>query len=208
MITLNKQKSPKSLVIWLHGLGADCNDFTHFIEKLDRSECEFILPNAPSIPITLNKGMMMRGWYDIHALNFEFQDNIGLEASKIMIEKIINKRVSQLSNFPKIIIAGFSQGAALSIYIGLTSKINIDGVISLSGYQPKISNDSFIKNNPRMLAMHGRHDDIININIAKLSYQKNSLENFTLKVLDIGHEVIDKQILDIQQFLLGIHDYE
>ena len=187
MITLNKQTSPKSLVIWLHGLGADCNDFTHFIEKLDRSECEFILPNAPSIPITLNQGMMMRGWYDIHALN---------------------KRVSQLSNFPKIIIAGFSQGAALAIYIGLTSKINIDGVISLSGYQPKISNDSFIKNNPRILAMHGRHDDIININIAKLSYQKNFLENFTLKILDIGHEVIDKQILDIQHFLLGIHDYE
>jgi len=155
MVTINKQLNPKCIVIWLHGLGADCYDFLPFIEKFNKSEFEFILPNAPIIPITLNQGMKMRGWYDIHSLDFGFQDSEGLNSSKDYIEKIIAERVNGLTYSPKIIISGFSQGAALALYIGLTSSIKIDGVVSLSGYLPHINEDKLTNKKIPILAMHG-----------------------------------------------------
>ncbi len=208
MVTINKQLNPKCIVIWLHGLGADCYDFLPFIEKFNKSEFEFILPNAPIIPITLNQGMKMRGWYDIHSLDFGFQDSEGLNSSKDYIEKIIAERVNGLTYSPKIIISGFSQGAALALYIGLTSSIKIDGVVSLSGYLPHINEDKLTNKKIPILAMHGNHDDIISLNIAKLSYKKNLSLNIDLKIYDMGHEVIDNQILNIQTFFLGVENYE
>ena len=65
MLIINKQKNPRMLVVWLHGLGADGNDFAAVVQGLGLSDIEFILPNAPMIPITLNQGLEMRGWYYI-----------------------------------------------------------------------------------------------------------------------------------------------
>ena len=78
MITINPQKNPKAIIIWLHGLGADANDFVPFINDLNLKDFEFILPNAPFRSITINQGMRMRGWYDIKSFTFEYQDNKGL----------------------------------------------------------------------------------------------------------------------------------
>ena len=65
MITINPQKNPKALIVWLHGLGADENDFVAFIKSLELNDIEFMLPNAPLRPISLNQGAKMRGWFDI-----------------------------------------------------------------------------------------------------------------------------------------------
>jgi len=125
MITINSQKNPKALVVWLHGLGADENDFVPFIKSLELDNTEFILPNAPLRPITMNQGLSMRGWYDIKgthkSLNFSYQDQSGLIKSKDLIEAIIKKRCSQTRGIPKVFIGGFSQGAALSLFTGLSS---------------------------------------------------------------------------------------
>jgi len=61
MLTINPQLSPKAIVIWLHGLGADQNDFVDFINLLNLKQFTFILPNAPYIKITMNQGVEMRG---------------------------------------------------------------------------------------------------------------------------------------------------
>ncbi len=70
MIIINQQDSPKALVVWLHGLGADQNDFVCFIKQLNLDEFTFILPNAPFRKIKMNQGYEMRSWYDIHSLDF------------------------------------------------------------------------------------------------------------------------------------------
>jgi phospholipase/carboxylesterase len=208
MLTINRQENPKVLVIWLHGLGADSSDFKDIVEMLNLIDIEFILPDAPIIPITLNQGAQMSGWYDIHSLDFNYQDDAGLISSMGRIEEIITERMKRLSKTTKIIIAGFSQGAALALFIGQSSKIKFDGIISLSGYQPITVSSNVTKKNIPILAMHGLHDDIIDINTAKLSYKDNSPEYFNFKTYEMGHEVIDSQLIDIQQFLLGIKDYD
>ena len=104
MITINSQKNPKALVVWLHGLGADENDFVPFIKNLKLNDIEFILPNAPLRPITMNQGIEMRGWFDIESLAFEHQDNQGLKKSKIYIEEIIKKRRALSSSNLKVFL--------------------------------------------------------------------------------------------------------
>ena len=201
MLIINSQPSPKAIVIWLHGLGADQKDFVDFINQLNLKEFMFILPNAPYRKITMNQGIEMRGWYDIESLNFEMQDEAGLQKSMRYIESIIETKL-EILNTKKLFIGGFSQGAALAQYIALTSKLNFAKVISLSGYCPKmeISDD---KSNIKMQAIHGANDNVININLAKASYQKFKInKNFILKEYKMGHEVINEEIFDVREFLL------
>ena len=212
MLVINSQENPKALVIWLHGLGADSSDFKDIVGRLNLLDIEFILPNAPFRPITVNQGLSMRGWYDIKgthkSINFNYQDDPGLISSMRRIEEIIVERMKKLDRSTKIIIVGFSQGAALALFTGLSSEIKFSGIISLSGYQPITTISDVTKKNTPILAMHGKHDDIIDIDIAKLSFKDNSPEYFIFKTYEMGHEVIDSQLLDIQQFLLGIKDYD
>ena len=206
MITINSQKNPSTIVIWLHGLGADENDFVPFIKSLGLDSIEFILPNAPLRPITMNQGILMRGWYDIkgthESLDFSFQDDSGLINSKSLVEAIIKKRLMQSKFIPKVFIGGFSQGAALSLFTALSSDIKFSGIISLSGYLPKL----ILKPNfkiPPIIAIHGEGDDIITLNIASDSYKiiKKS-KDFFFKSYNMAHEVIHDEIIDVKNFLI------
>ena len=201
MIKINSQKKPKALVIWLHGLGADANDFVPFLNNLDLKDIEFILPNAPLRPITMNNGAVMRGWYDIKSFSFEYQDNKGLNASKVFIENLIKERCVVLTSKFKIFLGGFSQGAALSLYTGLSSNFKIDGIVALSGYLPRIMHIKNVDETP-IIAIHGDGDDIININLAKKSYVEIlKSTSFSFKSYDMAHEVIYDEIEDIKNFL-------
>ena len=201
MIIINQQDHPKALVIWLHGLGANQYDFVQFIERLNINQFTFILPNAPFRKITMNQGYEMRAWYDIHSLDFKTQDDVGLNESKCIIEFVVQSKYNIL-NKPKLYIGGFSQGAALAQYIGLSSKFEFTKIVSLSGYLPKLA-IPVNKSSKKILAIHGTHDEIININLAKQSYEKYKInENFILKEYKMSHEVIEEEILDVQEFLL------
>ena len=200
MLIINSQPSPKAIVIWLHGLGADQNDFVDFINQLNLKEFMFILPNAPYRKITMNQGIEMRGWYDIESLNFEKQDEAGLEASMRYIESILEIKFKNFNR--ELYIGGFSQGAALAQYTGLTSKLNFTKIVSLSGYCPDIQL-SDEKSNLKIQAIHGVDDNVININLAKASYEKFKInKNFILKEYKMGHEVINEEIFDVREFLL------
>ena len=206
MIIINPQKNPKALVVWLHGLGADENDFVPFIKSLELDNTEFILPNAPLRPITMNQGLSMRGWYDIkgthNSLNFAYQDESGLIKSKALIEAIIKKRCALCSSSFKVFIGGFSQGAALSLFTGLSSNLKISGIIALSGYLPKNIKHSGPED-PPIIAIHGEGDDIITLNIAKNSYLEiQKSEDFLFKSYNIAHEVIYEEIIDVKNFLI------
>ena len=202
MITINPQKKPKAIVIWLHGLGADENDFVPFIKNLDLPDVEFILPNAPLRPISMNNGVEMRGWFDIKSLTFQYQDNQGLKESKRHLEDIIKNRCELYSSSPKVFLGGFSQGAALSLFTGLSTNHEISGIIALSGYLPKGIKLSGLKN-PPIIAIHGEGDDIIALDIAKNSYLKiQKSEDFLFKSYNIAHEVVYEEIIDVKNFLI------
>jgi predicted esterase len=202
MITINSQKKPMALVIWLHGLGADENDFVSFIKNLELDDIEFILPNAPLRPISMNQGFEMRGWFDIKSLTFQYQDDQGLKESMEYLEDIIKKRRALCNSNFKVFLGGFSQGAALSLFTGLSSNLQISGIIALSGYLPKNIKHSAPKD-PPIIAIHGEEDDIIGIDIAKKSYlELQKSKDFFFKSYNMAHEVIYEEIIDVKNFLI------
>ena len=125
-------------VIWLHGLGADGHDFPPIVSQLGlgtQHGVRFIFPHATRIPVTINGGMVMRAWYDILAMDFDRKvDEEGVRASAARVAALV--RAEQERGIPseRILLAGFSQGGAIALHLGLRLPERIAGIIALSTY--------------------------------------------------------------------------
>lgn len=169
----------KKSMIWLHGLGADGNDFVPFISELNPSfisDMRLIFPHAPVIPITINNGYAMRAWYDIYGLTPEARIDItGIDQSIRHVENLINKEISLGIPASNIFVGGFSQGAALAFLAGLTRQGDaLAGLLALSGYLPltpelKEKMMSARQTVPIFQA-HGTLDPIVPYGLGKASY--------------------------------------
>jgi phospholipase/carboxylesterase len=130
---------PRFAVIWLHGLGADGNDFGPIVPELvdkDWPAIRFVFPHAPRRPVTVNGGMNMRAWYDITGMEIaQKQDEIGIRASMAEVEALIAREVARGIPASRIFLAGFSQGAAMVPRLACVAQ-TLAGVIALSGYLP------------------------------------------------------------------------
>lgn len=165
----------QACVIWLHGLGADGHDFVEVVPALnlpDKPAVRFIFPHAPERPITLNQGMVMRGWYDIFSLErLGGQDERGLLDSKDAVSELIEAQVADGISPANIILAGFSQGGALALYTALTYAQPLGGVIALSTYLPlayTLKPQTLQTQLPIYMA-HGTHDPVLPIVMGQTS---------------------------------------
>ncbi|MCW8808899.1 MAG: alpha/beta hydrolase [Rhodanobacter sp.] len=131
---------PTCSIIWLHGLGADGNDFVPIVPELVVAEwpaLRFVFPHAPVRPVTINNGMSMRAWYDIAAFDLNArQDEAGMRASIREVETLIAREVARGVPSERIFLAGFSQGGAIALAAGLRHAEKLAGIIALSTYLP------------------------------------------------------------------------
>ncbi|MCF8161324.1 MAG: carboxylesterase [Polaromonas sp.] len=139
-IQIETAPQPSAAVIWLHGLGADGNDFAGLVPELDLSGCpaiRFIFPHAPSIPVTVNGGYVMPAWYDILGTDLvSRQDAAGIRASGKAVEALIEREMARGIPAGRIVLAGFSQGCAMALHTGLRFSRSLAGIMALSGYLP------------------------------------------------------------------------
>lgn len=139
-IELESAPNPRAAVIWLHGLGADGNDFAGLVPELDLTGCppiRFVFPHAPSIPVTINAGYVMPAWYDILGVNLvNRQDAAGIQKSERDIVALIDNEVARGIAYEHIVLAGFSQGCAMALHTGLRLPHRLAGIMALSGYLP------------------------------------------------------------------------
>jgi len=136
-LTVDTGENPKATVIWLHGLGADGHDFEPIVPELGLQglAIRFIFPHAPSMPVTINGGYIMPAWYDIAMTDFGVrQDRKGIMQSAASIQLLIEQEQMRGIKPERIILAGFSQGAAMSLHVGLRQSTPLAGIIALSGY--------------------------------------------------------------------------
>jgi phospholipase/carboxylesterase len=139
-IEIESAPQPTAAVIWLHGLGADGNDFAGLVPELDLSACppiRFVFPHAPSMPVTINGGYVMPAWYDIRGSDLvSRQDDAGIRQSASAIEALIELEASRGIPYENIVLAGFSQGCAMALHTGLRFGHRLAGIMALSGYLP------------------------------------------------------------------------
>lgn len=131
---------PTHSVIWLHGLGADGNDFVPIVPELVSPQwpaLRFVFPHAPVRPVTINGGMPMRAWYDILGMDLmSRQDATGMRASIDAVEALIAREHERGVPSERIVLAGFSQGGAIALLAGLRHAQRLAGIVALSTYLP------------------------------------------------------------------------
>ena len=132
--------SPTAAVILLHGLGANGHDFAGLVPELDLKGCQairFVFPHAPSIPVTVNGGYQMPAWYDIAGTDLvSDQDAAGIQRSELAVLALIAHEMQRGIASENIVLAGFSQGAAMALHTALRLPFALAGIMALSGYLP------------------------------------------------------------------------
>ncbi len=198
-------------VIWLHGLGADGNDFVPVVKMLDLPNIRFILPHAPYRKVTLNNGFEMRAWYDIEALTPNSrEDAIGIRESQLQIEALIAQEINRGVPANRIVLAGFSQGGAIALHTALRYQQTLAGVIALSTYLPLsaelTTQKSMANQQTPILMAHGSDDTVITMSTCRLSFNLLQAENYAVNWHEyaMAHAVCAEEIEDIKQFLLRV----
>lgn len=176
-IQIETNDNPEIAIIWMHGLGADGNDFVPMVRELDLTGLpgiRFIFPHAKTMPVTISNGYVMRSWYDISGLEAaRREDENGLRASQQEIEALIEREKARGIPASRILLAGFSQGCAMAIQTGLRHPETLAGLLCLSGYVPlseKLATErtEASKATPVFMA-HGRYDNVVPFNRAEAS---------------------------------------
>jgi len=131
------QQQAEACIIWMHGLGADASDMMGLVEQLSVEDLALrhIFLDAPTRPVTLNNGLVMRAWYDIVGMQLtDRQDREGIEQSRALIRQVFQDQLNAGND--QIFLAGFSQGGAMALYTALNMQTPVAGVIALSAYLP------------------------------------------------------------------------
>tara|TARA_R110000868_G_scaffold158036_3_gene385824 strand:- start:80514 stop:81167 length:654 start_codon:yes stop_codon:yes gene_type:complete len=209
-IIVETNDNPTHAVIWLHGLGADGHDFVPIVDTLQLHDkaIRFVFPHAPVQAVTINGGAEMRAWYDILGLDRDSnQDEIGVRESEQLISTLIDEQIEAGIAAENISIAGFSQGGAMALHIGLRYPKKLAGIIALSTYLPladHVETDrSDANQNIPIFMAHGFSDAVLPFSFAELSRDRLQDLGYTIDWHEykMGHEVCGDEIGDLSSWL-------
>lgn len=213
-IELVTGEEPTHSVIWLHGLGADGHDFVPVVPELglaDGAAVRFVFPHAPMIPVTLNGGMRMRAWYDIRSLNAgRDQDVEGIARATAQVRDLMEREQQRGIPPANQVLAGFSQGGAMAMQVGLRYPQRLAGLICLSGYllfADRLDTEASEANRDLpVFAAHGEQDAVVPFAAGKAS--ADALRNLgyplTWRSYAMPHSVCMEEIADIGTWLRGL----
>ncbi|AMQ85313.1 alpha/beta hydrolase [Pseudomonas glycinae] len=209
-LILQPVKPADACVIWLHGLGADRYDFLPVAEALQESllSTRFVLPQAPTRPVTINGGYAMPSWYDIKAMSpARAIDRNELEASADRIIDLIEEQRSSGIDASRIFLAGFSQGGAVVYHTAfLKWQGPLGGVLALSTYAPTFSDELELSASQQripVLALHGQFDNVVQNSMGRTAYEYLKAHGVTVtwQEYPMEHEVLPEEIRDIGTWL-------
>eukprot|EP00802_Teleaulax_amphioxeia_P020676 Tamp_20970.p1 GENE.Tamp_20970~~Tamp_20970.p1 ORF type:complete len:306 (+),score=80.90 Tamp_20970:125-919(+) len=195
-------------VIWLHGLGDSGSGWAPIAHELDMPHVKWVFPSAGDRPVTLNGGMRMPAWADILGLSLESpEDEEGTMATRNLIHSLIADEMKAGVAANRIVVGGFSQGAAMACVAALTHEQSLAGCFLLSGYltlRNKIS--SLLTDGGRatpFFQAHGTQDMVVPFMFGQISSQL--ITSFGVKVdfknYDMGHAQCAQEMADLKKFL-------
>ena len=208
-IEIETGKNPAASIIWLHGLGADGNDFAPIVPelRLPKTAIRFVFPHAPVQPVTINGGMRMRAWYDISDGANRREDEHGVRASQVLIETLIGREKERGTKAERLVLAGFSQGGAIALQTGLRHPERIAGIMALSTYVPvgeTLTAEASAANRDVPIFMaHGSYDPVIPLGRAEQSRGLLQSLGYPVEWREYGmpHSVCPEELADIGVWL-------
>lgn len=206
--TNDPPKVAEACVIWMHGIGADAQDMMGLASQLPvKSSIRHIFLDAPLRPVTLNNGMVMRAWYDIVGMELtDRQDREGILQSAGLVRAALDQQINAGFLTKQIFLAGFSQGGAMALYIGMNDLQDIGGLITLSAYLPLADTCQPVLHNlntPIFMA-GGRQDPIVlpTWQQQTANFLRNKgFDNIEQHEYAMAHEVCSAEIIDLANWL-------
>lgn len=211
-IIINASQKHTATVIMSHGLGDTADGWKDAAYEMSRSlpHVKWVLPTAPTNPVTLNGGMRMPSWYDIESLSKSrgAQACTGIDESTTTLHSLIDIEISKGIPTNRIILAGFSQGGAMSLWTGLQLpprfSSRLAGIVVMSGYLPKehAFNVSVHGKSTPVLHCHGTADPLVLPQFAEASkasvLEKGHTGGYNLKMYSgLPHSASMQELNDI-----------
>ncbi len=213
-IEVETAAKPTAVVIWLHGLGADGHDFEPIVPEIVRRgerAWRFVFPHAPVRPVTINGGMSMRAWYDLKGLDRSAaEDAAGFRDTDEQIRQLLVRENDRGIPTSRIVLAGFSQGGAVSLYTAPRLPEKLAGVMALSCYLPRESSfeaERAPANDATPIFMaHGQGDTVLPMQLGVQSRDFLKSQGYAVEWHDypMPHAVCAPEIGDIRHFLLRV----
>lgn len=200
-------------VVWLHGLGANGYDFAPVPPVLGLPQdlpVRFVFPHAPSIPVTLNMGFVMPAWYDIQSLGERGHDVEGIERSAEEVRKLVEREIDRGVPSHRIVLAGFSQGGAMALHVGLRFPARLAGILALSSYlllgeRLKAEASEANRKSP-IFQGHGSYDPMVELSYGRRS--RSFLEELGYDVAwheyPMEHAVCPEELADVGAWLADV----
>ena len=210
-IELEYGSDPVYTILWLHGLGADGNDFVPIVDELGLppdARIRFIFPHAPKRPVSINNGFVMRAWYDVLSPDFgSLEDEAGLRDSQRAIEALLEREQRRGIASTRIVLAGFSQGGAMALQTGLRYPERLAGIMALSCYLPLrqiLTAEAHHANSATPILMaHGSRDPVVPLALAAASRRQLLESDYMVEWHEypMAHTVCAEEMADIGAWL-------
>jgi len=205
---------PDAAVIWMHGLGADGNDFVPVVNEMrlpPSLAIRFVFPHAPIRPVTLNNGFRMRAWYDLSAGDITNRADIaGVRASQAQIETLIAREKTRGIAARRIVLAGFSQGGVIALDTGVRHAERLAGIVALSTYvvspEKLVAERSPANRDVPIFMAHGTHDPMIRLEWGEASRRALVAAGYNVEwhTYPMQHSVVMEEIDAIKAFLVKV----
>lgn len=213
-VTIDPKGPVRSSIVWLHGLGADGHDFAAIVPELSLPEelgARFVLPHAPSMPVTLNGGMVMPAWYDIAEVDLQRRhDEAGVRRSAAQVAQLMQAEHERGVPWNRIVLAGFSQGGAIALFQGLRHEQRLAGVVALSTYMvvgETLDDEASPANRDvPILQAHGSLDPMVPIERGEAARDEMMRRGYAVEFhsYPIPHSVNLDEILTVREFLVRV----
>ena len=207
-VEVEPQSTADASIIWLHGLGANGHDFEPIVPELNlpnAAAVRFVFPHAPSIPVTINEGMVMPAWYDILSMDMDRKIDTGqILKSADSIRALIDREIDRGIDSKRILIVGFSQGGAVGYQVALTCPFPLGGMLALSTYlaSTEIIKPHEANQNIPLLICHGTADPVVPEYLGQLAVKSLEKMGHTPEYITypIQHQVSIDEISDISRW--------
>ncbi|CCW62617.1 unnamed protein product [Phytomonas sp. EM1] len=219
LLRVGNTANPTGLVTLLHGLGDSANGWEDAARELASRlpNLLFLLPTAPLRRVTINGGMLGTAWYDIlsdigvaHAPHR--QDADGVLKSADYLRSLAHVSAKQFKiPAQRVVYAGFSQGAAISLVAGLIGHFAAAGVVCMSGYLPASEEVlPLIRNREVPIALfHGLVDPIVPFDAARktkevLQSKGGVVSSIDLFEYNMPHSVLPEELDEVERFIARV----
>ena len=215
LVRFEPTQEATAVVLFAHGLGDTAAGWADAIQMIAPSlpHVRFILPTAPSIPVSLNMGMRMPAWYDLHADGRDraLEPCEGLDASAETVRGLLRAEHEDAGiAYDRMVLGGFSQGGALSLWTGLQMDEGaLAGVLCMSGYLPRSATFAPCAATTAAavptLMCHGDADPMVQFKWAEASRDKLQQQGLDVEFVafpGMEHSACEEELQLVAQWLL------